>query len=171
MFEIMQHIDEVELKINSGTKTRLQDFVTMIQSFQVLNENYDVFQITEHVSKKTRLLSELKKDGTPEGVARLENIEELLNGMRDFIEEQKEIVDTSGSLAEFLEDVALATDMDNDKGDEDKVALMTVHLAKGLEFPYVYVVGMEEDLFPSALSMNTRNEVEEERRFVYVAVT
>ncbi|MCH7785362.1 MAG: UvrD-helicase domain-containing protein [Bacteroidetes bacterium] len=171
MFEIMQHIDEVELKINSGTKTRLQDFVTMIQSFQVLNENYDVFQITEHVSKKTGLLSELKKDGTPEGVARLENIEELLNGMRDFIEEQKEIVDTSGSLAEFLEDVALATDMDNDKGDEDKVALMTVHLAKGLEFPYVYIVGMEEDLFPSALSMNTRNELEEERRLFYVAVT
>lgn len=171
MFEIMQHIDEVELKINSGTKTRLQDFVTMIQSFQVLNENYDVFQIAEHVSKKTGLLSELKKDGTPEGVARLENIEELLNGMRDFIEEQKEIVDTSGSLAEFLEDVALATDMDNDKGDEDKVALMTVHLAKGLEFPYVYIVGMEEDLFPSALSMNTRNELEEERRLFYVAVT
>ena len=171
MFEIMQHIDEVELKINSGTKTRLQDFVTMIQSFQVLNENYDVFQITEHVSKKTGLLSELKKDGTPEGVARLENIEELLNGMRDVIEEQKEIVDTSGALAEFLEDVALATDMDNDKGDEDKVALMTVHLAKGLEFPYVYIVGMEEDLFPSALSMNTRNELEEERRLFYVAVT
>ncbi|MFT5103872.1 MAG: DNA helicase-2/ATP-dependent DNA helicase PcrA [Candidatus Latescibacterota bacterium] len=98
-------------------------------------------------------------------------MEELLNGMRDFVEEQKEIAETTGSLAEFLEDVALATDMDNDKGDEDKVALMTIHLAKGLEFPYVYIVGMEEELFPSGMSMNTRAELEEERRLFYVAVT
>ena len=87
------------------------------------------------------------------------------------MEEQKELADTNGDLSEFLEDVALATDMDSDKGDENKVALMTVHLAKGLEFPYVYIVGMEEDLFPSAMSMNTRAELEEERRLFYVAVT
>ncbi len=171
MFEVMENIEKIDLKINSGTKTKLQDFVTMIQSFQVLNKNYDAFQIAEHVTKKTGLLQELKKDGTPEGIARIENIEELLNGMRDFVEEQKELADTTGALAEFLEDVALATDMDNDKGDENRVALMTVHLAKGLEFPYVYIVGMEEDLFPSAMSMNTRSELEEERRLFYVAIT
>lgn len=171
IFEVMQNIDKIDLKINSGTKTKLQDFVTMIQSFQVLNKNYNAFEIAEHVTKKTGLLTELKKDGTPEGIARIENLEELLNGIRDFVEEQKELADTNGDLAEFLEDVALATDMDSDKGDENKVALMTVHLAKGLEFPYVYIVGMEEDLFPSAMSMNTRAELEEERRLFYVAVT
>ncbi len=121
--------------------------------------------------KKPDLLQELKKDGTPEGIARIENIEELLNGIRDFVEGQKELADATGSLTEFLEDVALATDMDKDSGDDDRVALMTIHLAKGLEFPYVYIVGMEEDLFPSAMSMNTRSELEEERRLFYVALT
>lgn len=171
VFEVMDNIDKVDLKINSGTKTKLQDFVTMVKSFQVLNEGYNAFELAENVVKKTGLIQELKKDGTPEGIARIENIEELLNGLRDFVEEQKEIADATGSLNEFLEDVALATDLDNEKGDEDRVALMTIHLAKGLEFPYVYIVGMEEDLFPSAMSMNTREEIEEERRLFYVALT
>jgi len=171
MFDVMEHIDRIEIKINSGTKAKLQDFVTMIRSFQILNEDYDTFQIAEHVTKKTGLLKELSKDGTPEGVARIENIEELLNGMKDFVEEQRELADATGSLTEFLEDVALATDQDKDKGDEDRVSLMTVHLAKGLEFPYVYIVGMEEDLFPNVMSLNTRSELEEERRLFYVAVT
>jgi DNA helicase-2/ATP-dependent DNA helicase PcrA len=171
IFEVMQHLDKIEIQINKGAKSKLQDFVTMIQSFQILNEGYDVFKITEHVVKKTGLFTELKKDGTPEGIARIENIEELLNGMRDFVEEQKELADTNGSLAEFLEDVALATDLDKETNDEDKVALMTVHLAKGLEFPYVFIVGMEEELFPSGMSMNTRSDLEEERRLFYVAVT
>ena len=171
IFEVMQNLDKVEIQINKGTQSKLQDFVIMVKSFQILNEGYDVFQITEHVIKKTGLYTELKKDGTPEGIARIENIEELLNGMRDFVEEQKELADTTGSLAEFLEDVALATDLDKETDDEDKVALMTVHLAKGLEFPYVFIVGMEEDLFPSAMSMNTRSELEEERRLFYVAIT
>jgi DNA helicase-2/ATP-dependent DNA helicase PcrA len=123
------------------------------------------------VAKKTGLLLEFKKDGTPEGIARMENIEELLNGIKDFVEGQKELADTTGELAEFLEDVALATDLDKDTGDDDRVALMTIHLAKGLEFPYVYIVGLEEDLFPSAMSMSTRSELEEERRLFYVALT
>lgn len=171
MFEVMQNIDKIDLKINSGTKTKLQNFAMMIQSFGITNDSSDAFQVTEYVAKKTGLVQELKKDGTPEGIARIENIEELLNGMRDFVEEQKELAGASGTLAEFMEDVALATDLDNEKGDEDRVALMTVHLAKGLEFPYVYVVGMEEDLFPSGMSMNTRSELEEERRLFYVAIT
>lgn len=171
IFEVMEHLDKIDLKINSGTKGKLQDFVTTIKSFQVLNQNYNAFEIAEHVVKKTGLVQELKKDSTPEGIARIENIEELLNGLRDFVEEQKELDQATGSLAEFLEDVALATDLDNDKGDEDRVALMTIHLAKGLEFPYVYIVGLEEDLFPSGMSMNTRAELEEERRLFYVAIT
>ncbi|MCL6273237.1 UvrD-helicase domain-containing protein [Muricauda sp. 2012CJ35-5] len=171
IFEVMEHLKKLELNINAGTKRKLEDFVTMIKSFQIMNEGTDAFTLAEHVSKKTGLLLEFKKDGTPEGIARMENIEELLNGVKDFVEGQKELVDATGSLTEFLEDVALATDMDADTGDDDRVALMTIHLAKGLEFPYVYIVGMEEDLFPSAMSMNTRSELEEERRLFYVALT
>lgn len=91
--------------------------------------------------------------------------------MRDFVEGQKEVDGARGALSEFLEDVALATDLDKDTGDDDRVALMTIHLAKGLEFPHVFIVGMEEDLFPSAMSMSTRSELEEERRLFYVALT
>ncbi|MCG2611447.1 UvrD-helicase domain-containing protein [Flavobacterium sp. SM15] len=171
IFEVMEHIDKIDLKLNSGTKNKLQDFVTMIKSFQIINENQDAFYLTDHVTKKTGLIQELKKDGTPEGIARIENIEELLNGIKDFTEGQKEVDGARGALSEFLEDVALATDLDNDTGDDDRVALMTIHLAKGLEFPTVFIVGMEEDLFPSAMSMNTRSELEEERRLFYVALT
>ncbi|HRG18475.1 MAG TPA: 3'-5' exonuclease [Flavobacterium lutivivi] len=171
IFEVMENIDKIDLKLNSGTKQKLEDFVTMIKSFQIINENQDAFYLAEHVTKKTGLVQELKKDGTPEGIARLENIEELLNGIKDFTEGQKEVDGARGALSEFLEDVALATDLDKDTGDDDRVALMTIHLAKGLEFPYVFVVGMEEDLFPSAMSLNTRSELEEERRLFYVALT
>ncbi len=171
IFEVMENIDKIDLKLNSGTKQKLEDFVTMIKSFQVINQNQDAFVLSEHVTKKTGLVQELKKDGTPEGIARLENIEELLNGIKDFTEGQKEIDGARAALSEFLEDVALATDLDKDTGDDDRVALMTIHLAKGLEFPYVFIVGLEEDLFPSAMSLNTRSELEEERRLFYVALT
>ena len=171
IFEVMEHIDKIDLKLNSGTKAKLTDFVNMIKSFQIINENQDAFYLTEHITKKTGLVQELKKDGTPEGIARIENIEELLNGIKDFTEGQKEVDGARGALAEFLEDVALATDLDKDTGDDDRVALMTIHLAKGLEFPHVFIVGLEEDLFPSAMSLNTRSELEEERRLFYVALT
>ncbi|MCY2686736.1 ATP-dependent helicase [Salinimicrobium sp. TH3] len=171
IYEVIENLDKIDLKINKGTKNKLENFINMVKSFQIMNETADAFTLAETVAKKTGLLQELKKDGTPEGIAKIENIEELLNGIRDFVEGQKEIADATGSLTEFLEDVALATDMDKDSGDDDRVALMTIHLAKGLEFPYVYIVGMEEDLFPSAMSMNTRSELEEERRLFYVALT
>ena len=171
IFEVVENIGKIDLKINSGTKNKLHNFATMIKSFQIVSESADAFVLAEHVAKKTGILLEFKKDGTPEGIARMENIEELLNGIQDFVEGQKEIDEATGSISEFLEDVALATDLDKDTGDDDRVALMTIHLAKGLEFPYVYIVGMEEDLFPSAMSMNTRSELEEERRLFYVALT
>jgi len=171
IFEIIENLDKLDLKINSGTRRKLEDFVNMIKSFQIMNEGSDAFTLAEHVARKSGVLLEFKKDGTPEGIARMENIEELLNGIKDFVEGQKELADAKGDLTEFLEDVALATDMDKDTSDDDRVALMTIHMAKGLEFPYVYIVGMEEDLFPSAMSMNTRSELEEERRLFYVALT
>ncbi|WP_370173474.1 ATP-dependent helicase [Leeuwenhoekiella palythoae] len=171
IFEVMENIQHLDININNSTKNKLYNFVNMIHSFKIMSENQDAFAVAEIVARKTGLLQELKKDGTPEGIARIENIEELLNGMRDFVEGQKEIADATGSLTEFLEDVALATDMDKEVDDIDRVSLMTIHLAKGLEFPYVYIVGMEEDLFPSGMSMNTRSELEEERRLFYVALT
>ena len=172
IFEVLKNLHELPININGGTKTKLQNFATMIESFQVMSKTTNAFDLAEHVCKASGLIQEFKKDGTPEGMTRMENIEELLNGIKDFVEGQQEIADSTGSLAEFLEDVALATDLDNEEGeDSDKVALMTIHLAKGLEFEYVYIVGLEENLFPSAMSMNTRSELEEERRLFYVALT
>lgn len=172
IFEIMYNINKLpELHINTTTKQKLTDFVVMILNLQALNEKANVFEVAEQVAKKTGLLQEFKKDGTPEGIAKMENIEEMLNGMKDFVEGQEDVADSRASLSEYLEDVALATDMDKEIGDDDRVALMTIHLAKGLEFPYVYVVGMEEDLFPSAMSIQSRNDLEEERRLFYVALT
>jgi len=172
IFEIMYNVNKLpELHINSTTKQKLTDFVVMILNLQALNQRANVFEVAEQVAKKTGLLQEFKKDGTPEGIAKMENIEEMLNGMKDFVTGQEDVADSTGSLAEYLEDVSLATDSDKEIGDDDRVALMTIHLAKGLEFPYVYIVGMEEDLFPLAKSIQSRDELEEERRLFYVALT
>lgn len=171
IYDIMKNIDNEAVNINNGTKNKLRDFVTLIESYKVMNQGANAFELAEHVAKSSGLIRELNKDGTPEGVTRMDNVQELLNGIKDFVEGQIEVADSTGSLAEFLEDVALATDLDGDKGDPNHVALMTIHLAKGLEFPHVFIVGMEEDLFPSAMSMNTRSELEEERRLFYVALT
>ena len=172
IFEIMYNVNKLpELHINSTTKQKLKDFVVMILNLQALNQRANVFEVAEQVAKKTGLLQEFKKDGTPEGIAKMENIEEMLNGMKDFVIGQEDVADSTGSLAEYLEDVSLATDSDKEIGDDDRVALMTIHLAKGLEFPYVYIVGMEEDLFPLAKSIQSRDELEEERRLFYVALT
>ncbi|MDG1715228.1 ATP-dependent helicase [Lacinutrix sp.] len=171
IFGLLKEIDTITININNGTKNKLKDFVTLIESYQVLNQTANAFDLAEHVTKTSGLIREFNKDGTPEGVMRLENVEELLNGIKDFVEGQLEIADSKDDLAEFLEDVALATDLDGDKGDPNHVALMTIHSSKGLEFNHVFIVGLEEDLFPSAMSMNTRSELEEERRLFYVALT
>jgi DNA helicase-2/ATP-dependent DNA helicase PcrA len=163
----MQNIDKIDLKLNAGTQ-KLLDFVTMIQSFQVINENQDAFFLTDHVSK-IRTRSRTKKM-----LHRKEWLGSEYRGVtkrnQGLYRRSKEIDGARGALSEFMEDVAL-TDLDKDTSDEDRVALMTIHLAKGLEFPHVFVVGMEEDLFPSAMSMSTRSELEEERRLFYVALT
>ena len=172
IFETVQNAPKLNLSINAGTLKKLESFANLILSLQIENQNSNAFEISDKVTKKSGLVLELKKDGTPEGVSKIENIEELLNGIRDFVEGQKELAGATGSLSEFLEDVALATDFDNEKeSDSDSVYLMTIHLSKGLEFPVVFIVGLEEDLFPSALSLNSRSELEEERRLFYVAMT
>jgi DNA helicase-2/ATP-dependent DNA helicase PcrA len=170
IFEILLHLNKVEININAGTKNKLQNFVNMIRSFQIEAQTKNALEVAELVLRQTRLIKDIESEGTPEAISRVENVQELLNGIKDFIEEQNQ-KEENASLAFFLEDVALATDFDNEKDDIPRVSLMTIHLAKGLEFPYVYIVGLEENLFPSAMSMNTRSEIEEERRLFYVALT
>ena len=151
---------------------KLQDFATMIEGFGTRLETASAFDLGHHIAQHTGLLRELHKDRTPEGVARYENVEELLAGMKEFSEQVDPAnPDAVNTLGDFLVDVALLTDADQDDGDDDKVSLMTIHAAKGLEFPYVYIVGLEENLFPSQMALNTREELEEERRLFYVALT
>ncbi|CAM1333334.1 ATP-dependent helicase [Tenacibaculum aestuariivivum] len=170
IFDILLNLDKVDLKLNAGTKTKLANFTRMIQRFQIEAQKMNAFEIADLVVKQTQLVKDLQKDGTPEGVNKVENIQELLNGIKDFITDKIEAGDDA-SLPIFLEDVALATDFDSEKDDTPMVSLMTIHLSKGLEYPYVYIVGLEESLFPSGMSMNTRSELEEERRLFYVALT
>jgi DNA helicase-2/ATP-dependent DNA helicase PcrA len=159
-----------QLGVNSGTLNKLHKFVTMIQSFQAQLDG-DAYTLAENIAKMSGILSELHKDKTPEGVSRYDNIQELLNAIKDFSEEQKKD-GKSALLSDFMQDVALLTDADNDKKeDTNKVSLMTIHAAKGLEFPYIYIVGMEENLFPSQMSVHSREDLEEERRLFYVALT
>ena len=154
--------------LNNSTKNKLLDFVVMIESIKVKIESLDVFEITKEVLKQSGLYNLYKNDESMEGVNRIQNIEELLNGIKDFVENNDK---NQVSVSTFLQDVALATDQDNESNDKNKVALMTIHLAKGLEFPFVYIVGLEENLFPSAMNLNSRTELEEERRLFYVALT
>ena len=172
IFTILENIDKIDLKINAGTKRKLNNFITMIKSFQVELKTRNAFEITDFIIKEAKIIRDLETGDAPEAVSRVENIQELLNGIKDFVEEQKDKIDANTSLAFFLEDVALATDFDKEKKDDaPRVSLMTIHLSKGLEFPYVYLVGLEENLFPSAMSLNTRSDLEEERRLFYVALT
>ena len=172
IYESISKIDKLNKIFNKGILERLSKFYYLIEMFKIENEKLNAFEICDLVFKKSGIIQELKKDFTPESITRIENIEELLNGTRDFIEGQVELADADASLANFLQDISLATDFDiNNNNEMDEVSLMTIHLSKGLEFPYVFIVGLEEDLFPSALSLNTRSELEEERRLFYVALT
>ena len=132
--------------MNKGTLTKLQDFTTLINSFKAQLEK-NTYELAESIAKTSGLLGELHKDKTPEGVSRYENIQELLNAIKDFSEKEKNS-ENRGTLEHFMQDVALLTDQDNDKKeDRNKVTLMTIHAAKGLEFQFVYIVGLEENLF------------------------
>lgn len=162
-----------QLGLNNGVLTKLSDFWSMIKAFQVLLKTENVYNIAMEVAKRSGLIKFLKDDQTPEGISRVENVQELLNSMQGFIEEQQQLEDGNPSLSNFLENIALSADTQKDKEDDgtDKVSLMTIHLSKGLEFPIVHLVGLEENLFPSFMSSSTREELEEERRLFYVALT
>ncbi|WP_332021074.1 ATP-dependent helicase [Kaistella sp.] len=161
-----------QLGLNNGILTKLADFWAMIKAFQVMLKTENAYTVAMEVAKRTGLIKFLKDDQTPEGISRVENVQELMNSMQGFIEEQQQIEDGDPSLSNFLENIALSADTQNDKKDDgDQVSLMTIHLSKGLEFPVVHLVGLEENLFPSFMSSSTREELEEERRLFYVALT
>jgi DNA helicase-2/ATP-dependent DNA helicase PcrA len=158
----------------SSTLECLDQFVTMIKMFQSEMPKKNAYDLAFTVGKSTNIVKELFNDKTTEGLARYENVQELLNSIKEFTEtpmneEDGEVGDKS--LGTYLQQIVLLTDTDDDKEDKDSVKLMTIHAAKGLEFPIVFLGGLEETLFPSAMSINTREELEEERRLFYVAIT
>jgi DNA helicase-2/ATP-dependent DNA helicase PcrA len=173
LWQVVSSPTETQLPITGASFVKINTFVTMMQSFRSMLTTHSAFEVAEHIAKSSGILKDLYADKSPEGVSRYDNIQELLNGIKNFSETIDENnPDEKKLLSDFLIDVALLTDADNEKEeDKNKVALMTIHSAKGLEFPYVYVVGMEENLFPSQLSINSKADLEEERRLFYVAIT
>lgn len=153
-----------------GAISNLTDFKNMILSFTALAKKQNAYDVATYIAKQTGLLKTLYEDKSVEGVSRYENIVELLNGIKEFTEDDTSEVEKTIDV--YMQDIALLTDADkDDESDNDKVKMMTIHAAKGLEFPVVYIVGLEENLFPSQLSLNSRQELEEERRLFYVAIT
>lgn len=171
MFDVLTRAAEFGFK--AGTLEALQNFVTMIRYFQSLLTEKNAYDVAVQVGKHTNIVKELFNDKTTEGLARYENIQELLNSIKEWIESPANEDGEVGnkSLGAYLQQITLLTDADDDKENSDVVKLMTIHAAKGLEFGCVFVAGVEESLFPSGMAINTREELEEERRLFYVAVT
>lgn len=163
---------EYGLEINKGTAGKLRDFHLMIADFQEKNKEMSAAEIAEYTIKRSGIAGSLFQDTSVEGISRQENVQELLNAMNEFVSIRQEEGVENVSLTDFLMEVSLMTDQDDDKEENaDKVTMMTVHAAKGLEFNNVFIVGMENDLFPSQRSMDSPRAVEEERRLFYVAIT
>tara|TARA_Y100000590_G_scaffold199749_1_gene226896 strand:- start:906 stop:3161 length:2256 start_codon:yes stop_codon:yes gene_type:complete len=172
MYKTIRSAKKINLGLSNSAITKLENFIDQIEAFKIQNGKLSAFDIADLVIRETKIIDELRKDESPESIVRVENIQELLNGIRDFIEDQKEIAESKNNLSEFLSTVSLATDFDLDLNlSQDFVSLMSLHSSKGLEFKNVFIVGLEEDLFPSALSYNSREDLEEERRLFYVGIT
>lgn len=170
LWDIISKPQEFHIGLPSSTQNRINAFVTAIDSYRVQLEKEDAYELAQTIAQSSGILKELYDDKSPEGVARYENIQALLAGIKEFSAGVDE--GTTAYLNDFMADVALLTDADEENDeDADKITLMTIHASKGLEFPYVFVVGLEENLFPSQLALNSRAELEEERRLFYVALT
>src|SRR6266536_2071474 len=171
MWEVMEKAPQFGYK--AGTLEAIENFVTMIKSFRSMLLHKNAYEVAVHVGKQTNIVKELFNDKSTEGVARYENIQELLNSIKEWIEtplnEEGEVGDKS--LGAYLQQITLLTDQDEKDPNADVVKVMTVHSAKGLEFQCIFVAGLEEMLFPNGMSVNTREELEEERRLFYVAIT
>jgi DNA helicase-2/ATP-dependent DNA helicase PcrA len=181
-WEIIEQPVWFGLTVSGATRSKLEEFVTMIKSFSAQVKTKNAYELARTIANASGILKDLYEDQSPEGVSRFENIEELLNAISEFLEtprpsEETEATTSAGqpefrTLDEFMQDVSLLTDADEkDKTDHNHVSLMTIHAAKGLEFPHIFVTGLEENLFPSIQSLNNRADLEEERRLFYVAVT
>ena len=218
LWKVIENINEFDIGLNAGAKTKVDEFASMIKSFSAQLKTQNAYDLGQHIAIHSGILKDLYADKSPEGVSRHENIQELLNGMKEFTETELEIVmdetekenqeereknqeasiqnqeiengllfteetlkteteselKPNSTLNIFMQDIALMTDADKKnetEEDKNKVVLMTIHAAKGLEFPYVYIVGLEENLFPSQMSLTDRADLEEERRLFYVAIT
>ena len=173
-WEIVENITNYNL--TPRAQAAISSFATMIKSFEVLMTTHNAYELASHIAQSSGILKDLYSDKTIEGISRYENIQELLNGIKEFTDETvsldgQEEENKDVSLSAFLQEVSLLTSQDNNQEDFDHVSLMTIHMAKGLEFPNVYIVGLEEELFPSQMSMGSREDLEEERRLFYVAMT
>lgn len=172
LWEIISNLDKYALDINKGTASRISDFQSMIFEFIEKEKELSAFELAQLVINKTGIHQETFGDLSPEGMSRTQNIQELLNALHEFVEMRIEQGEENAQLIDFLSEASLLTDQDTDKdSDDEKVTLMTVHASKGLEFDHVFVVGMEEDLFPSSMTSYELRGLEEERRLFYVAIT
>ncbi len=174
IWDIITNLDTYTPGVNSGTAKKLTAFSDMIQRFIDMNrQGATAEEVAARIIADTRILAVLLTDNTPENLSKQENINELMSGVREFVLNRTEEGNDDLSLTSFLGEVSLATDQDLEEGDDaqERVTLMTAHAAKGLEFNNVFIVGVEEDLFPSAMSNGSLSEIEEERRLLYVAIT
>ena len=174
LWAVMCNPQLFSLNVNKGTLSKLNAFRELIEGFIARFDETDAYQLGTDIIKESGIYKDLYSDTEPESVSRQENLEEFLAGLQDFVEiRREEGRENETSLRDYLQEVSLMTDLDSDGNDKEtrKVSLMTVHSAKGLEFPTVFVVGLEENIFPSPLSTNSLRELEEERRLLYVAIT
>lgn len=172
LWTVISDPSSYNLNVNAGTANKIEGFRSMMRDFMDKSETSNAFELAQNVIKVSGIYKEAYEDMTPEGMSRAQNIQELLNAMNEFVETQQELGNENVSLTDFLSEVSLLTDQDTDKGNEDeRVTMMTAHAAKGLEFNHVFVVGLEEDLFPSAMAKSETRGLEEERRLFYVAIT
>ena len=172
LWEIVSNPLKYNLDVNSGTGKKISGFTEMISGFLEKNKTENAFDVAQAVIKESGIAKESYEDMTPEGMSRAQNVQELLNGINEFVNSRIEQGIEEVSLVDFLSEVSLLTDQDTDKeSSEEKVTMMTIHASKGLEFKHVFVVGMEEDLFPSGMAKNEPRGLEEERRLFYVAIT
>lgn len=175
LWHVVEHpeiIDDSQMR----AKTAVKNFALMMKSFRTMLKTKNAYEIAEYIGKQTGLIEDLYKDKTAEGISRFENIQELLNGIKEYtvgepIEYAEDEVKPENDLAAYLQQISLLTDIEDKDETKERVKLMTIHSAKGLEFSSVFVVGLEENLFPSIMALNSREDLEEERRLFYVAVT
>ena len=171
-WDIISNRNILSQLVNKGTASKLQNFVMLINELSEFAKTNDAYKTIKEIINKTEILTKLKQDKTDENLNRIENIEELINAVLDFVDERQELNDEDKLITKYLEEVSLLTSLDTeDDKKSEKVTLMTIHSSKGLEYKHVYIVGVEQNLFPSFMALDNPQELEEERRLFYVAIT